>query len=152
MLEEKIKKESKIRKFHIQKIYIKDVSFESPYAPKIFKKTWNPKISCDLNTISDKLEENLFEVVLRVTVKVNIERKLVFLCEVNQAGIFYIQGIKKIELPHCLNAYCPSILFPYVRENISSLTSKGGFPQLNLEPVNFDLAFSKIQSKNDLKD
>ncbi|CAL4318125.1 Protein-export protein SecB [Buchnera aphidicola (Chaitophorus sp. 3695)] len=152
MLEEKIQTEEKIKKFHIQKIYTKDISFESPYTPKIFKEKWDPKISCDLNTICDQLEGDLFEVILRVTVKVNIKRKLVFLCEVHQAGIFYIQGIKKKELSHCLNVYCPSILFPYVRENISNLTSKGGFPQLNLEPVNFDLAFNQIKSKKNFKD
>ncbi|CAL4318183.1 Protein-export protein SecB [Buchnera aphidicola (Chaitophorus populicola)] len=151
MLEEKKQTEKKIKKFQIQKIYTKDISFESPYTPQIFKEKWDPKISCDLNTTCDKLNDDLFEVILRVTVKVNIQRKLVFLCEVNQAGIFYIKGIKKIELPHCLNVYCPSILFPYIRENVSNLTSKGGFPQLNLEPINFDLAFNQTISKKNFK-
>lgn len=147
MLEEKIQTGEKLRKFNIEKIYTKNISFESPYTPQIFKEKWEPKISCDLNTICDKLEGDLFEVILKVIVKVNIQRKLVFLCEVHQAGIFYIKNIKKVELPHCLNVYCPSILFPYIRENVSNLTSKGGFPQLNLEPINFDLAFNQIESK-----
>ncbi|WP_343183583.1 protein-export chaperone SecB [Buchnera aphidicola] len=133
--------------FQIHKIYVKDLSFESPNSPNIFKENWNPKISCDLNNIFDKLEKNLFDVTLRVIVKVHINLKLIFLCEVHQSGIFYIQGMSKKKLLYCLGVYCPNILFPYSRECISNLTSKGGFPQLNLEPVNFDSMFNENNIK-----
>ncbi|NIG99161.1 MAG: protein-export chaperone SecB [Buchnera aphidicola (Periphyllus acericola)] len=143
-------KEKEIKKkevFKIQKIYIKDLSFESPNSPNIFKENWNPKISCDLNNVFNKLEDFLFDITLRVIVKVYIDFKLVFLCEVHQSGIFYVKGFSKKKLLYCLNVYCPNILFPYIRECVSNLTSRGGFPQLNLEPVNFDSIFLKENKK-----
>ncbi|CAL4318034.1 Protein-export protein SecB [Buchnera aphidicola (Periphyllus testudinaceus)] len=150
MFGKKIKKKDDTVIFQIQKIYIKDVSFESPHSPNIFKETWNPKISCDLNNIFNKLKEFLFEVTLRVIVKVHINFKLVFLCEVHQSGIFYIKGLSDKKLLYCLGVYCPDILFPYVRECVSSLTSRGGFPNLNLDPVNFDTIFKKNNENKDL--
>jgi preprotein translocase subunit SecB len=150
MLEKKIKKDVDV-KFQIQKIYTQEISFKSPNSPHIFKEKWNPKISCDLNTICNTLENNLFNVILQVFIKVKIELKLVFKCKTHQSGIFYIKGMSKKKLTHCLGAYCPSILFPYARESIANLTLKGGFPQLNLEPINFDVAFNQANLKENME-
>lgn len=127
--------------FQIQRIYTKDVSFETPNAPAIFQKTWQPEIKLDLDTSSNILAEHVYEVVLRVTVTATIEEETAFLCELHQAGIFTISGIEGTQMSHCLGAYCPNILFPYARECISSMVSRGTFPQLNLAPVNFDALF-----------
>ncbi|PKH23597.1 protein-export chaperone SecB [Enterobacterales bacterium CwR94] len=127
--------------FQIQRIYTKDISFEAPNAPQIFQKEWEPEVKLDLDTASNQLAEGIFEVVLRVTVTASVGEETAFLCEVQQAGIFSIGGIEGNQMAHCLGAYCPNILFPYARECITSLVSRGTFPQLNLAPVNFDALF-----------
>lgn len=130
--------------FAIQRIYVKDISFEAPNSPAVFRKEWNPNIHVDMNVANNKLEDNLYEVVLTLTVKNTIEEETAFLCEVAQAGIFSIgQEIPEEQLPQLLAAFCPNILFPYVRETISGLVNKGTFPQLNLAPVNFDAVFAQ---------
>lgn len=95
----------------------------------------------DLDTASSQLADEVYEVVLRVTVTATLGEETAFLCEVQQAGIFSVAGIEGTQLAHCLGAYCPNILFPYARECITSLVSRGTFPQLNLAPVNFDALF-----------
>ncbi|MBT0727403.1 protein-export chaperone SecB [Rosenbergiella australiborealis] len=127
--------------FQIQRVYTKDISFEAPNAPQIFQKEWEPDIKLDLDTGSTQLSEGIYEVVLRVTVTATVGDDTAFLCEVQQAGIFTISGIEGSQMAHCLGAYCPNILFPYARECISALVSRGTFPQLNLAPVNFDALF-----------
>ncbi|MCU5773548.1 protein-export chaperone SecB [Erwiniaceae bacterium BAC15a-03b] len=127
--------------FQIQRIYTKDISFEAPNAPQVFQKEWEPEVKLDLDTASSQLADGVFEVVLRVTVTATVEEDSAFLCEVQQAGIFSISGIDGNQMAHCLGAYCPNILFPYARECITSLVSRGTFPQLNLAPVNFDALF-----------
>lgn len=136
--------------FQIQRIYTKDVSFEAPNAPKVFQQEWQPKIKLDLDTASSQLAEEIYEVVLRVTVTATLGDDTAFLCEVQQAGIFTISGIDGTQMAHCLGAYCPNILFPYARECITSQVSRGTFPQLNLAPVNFDALFMNyLQQKAD---
>lgn len=130
-------------KFQIQRIYTKDVSFEAPKAPQIFQTEWEPEVKLDLDTASSQLDNEIYEVVLRVTVTVTVGIETAFLCEIHQAGIFTIRGIEGTQMAHCLGAYCPNILFPYARECITSLISRGSFPQLNLAPVNFDALFMK---------
>ena len=110
--------------FQIQRIYTKDISFEAPNAPQVFQKDWQPEVKLDLDTV--------YEVVLRVTVTASLGEETAFLCEVQQGGIFSIEGIDGTQMAHCLGAYCPNILFPYARECITSLVSRGTFPQLNL--------------------
>ena len=127
--------------FQIQRVYTKDISFEAPNAPQVFQKEWEPEVKLDLDTASSQLADGIFEVVLRVTVTATVGEDTAFLCEVQQAGIFTIAGIEGTQLAHCLGAYCPNILFPYARECISGLVSRGTFPQLNLSPVNFDALF-----------
>ncbi|UXA34433.1 protein-export chaperone SecB [Proteus terrae] len=127
--------------FQIQRIYTKDISFEAPNAPQVFQKEWQPEIKLDLDTSSNTLAENVYEVILRVTVTATMDNETAFLCEVQQAGIFTVEGIEGTQLAHCLGAYCPNVLFPYARECITNLVSRGTFPQLNLAPVNFDALF-----------
>ncbi len=127
--------------FQIQRIYTKDVSFEAPNAPHVFQKEWQPEVKLDLDTASTQLADDVYEVVLRVTVTASLGEETAFLCEVQQGGIFSIGGIEGTQMAHCLGAYCPNILFPYARECITSLVSRGTFPQLNLAPVNFDALF-----------
>ncbi|HGJ5857131.1 protein-export chaperone SecB [Arsenophonus nasoniae] len=127
--------------FQIQRIYTKDISFETPSSPNIFQQEWQPEVKLDLDTSSSELAEHVYEVILRVTVTATVADETAFLCEVQQAGIFSIDGIEQSQMAHCLGAYCPNILFPYARECITNLVSRGTFPQLNLAPVNFDALF-----------
>ncbi len=144
MSKEKIKKNF----FEIQRIYIKDVSFETPNTPNIFHINWKPTVKLNLNTIAKKVEKNIFEIILQIRVTVKFEEDLVFLCDVDQAGIFFIADLNEIQLKHCLYSYCPNILFPYARSCISSLVSYASFPQMNLAPINFDaIYYNHIKSK-----
>jgi len=129
------------QKFVIQKIYTKNISFESPNTPGIFTSEFKPNLEVNLNVESKGLEEGVFHVVLRVTATTKIEDHTAFLCEVEQAGIFTLQGFNQDELNYLLGAQCPSTLFPYAREAISDLVTRGGFPQLLLEPVNFEAMY-----------
>ena len=129
--------------FNIQRIYVKDISFECPNSPDIFKKEWQPEVKMDIDTKSKKLEEGVYEVTLSLTATAKIGEDVAFLCEVQQAGIFSVSLLEGPQLAHCLNAFCPNILFPYAREAVSSLVTRGTFPQLNLSPVNFDALFQQ---------
>ena len=130
--------------FAIQKIYIKDISFESPSTPDVFSfKNWEPKIELNLNNSNNKVADGVYEVVLSVTATVKNEDKTAFLVEVQQAGIFTVQGFKAEDARYILNSQCMTILFPYAREAVSDLTTRGGFPPLLLNPVNFDALFAQ---------
>lgn len=127
--------------FMIQRIYIKDLSYETPNTPAVFQQQWEPELTLDLNTTSTKLEEGVFEVVLAVTATVVNQKATAFLVEVKQAGIFTIQGAAEGQLDHLLNSFCPNILFPYAREAITTQVINGSFPQLVLAPINFDALY-----------
>ena len=127
--------------FAIQRIYTKDVSFETNNVPEIFTKQWQPEMNLELNSASQALSDEVHEVSLRVTVTVKQQEEVVYICEVTQSGIFSLIGFDDAQIQHCVGAYCPNILFPYAREVISSLVNKWTFPQLNLEPVNFEALF-----------
>lgn len=133
--------------FAIQRIYVKDISYESPNAPAIFRKEWQPAIQLDLDTRSEKLDDNTFEVVLSLTVTARIEEEVAFLCEVQQAGIFSVPVLEDAQMAHMLASFCPNILFPYAREAVSNRVNRGTFPQLNLAPVNFDALFAQYVQK-----
>ncbi|MFI4918396.1 MAG: protein-export chaperone SecB [Legionellales bacterium] len=127
--------------FMIQRIYVKDLSYETPNTPAVFQQQWEPELTLDLNTNSTQLEEGVFEVVLTVTATVANQKTTAFLVEVKQAGIFTIQGAATEQLGHLLGSFCPSILFPYAREAITSQAIGGSFPQLVLAPINFDALY-----------
>ncbi len=133
--------------FTIQRIYTKDVSFETPNSPAIFQKEWTPEVKLDMDTRSNKLDEGIFEVVLALTVTASIGEETAFLCEIQQAGIFQIAELEELQMAHMLGAFCPNILFPYAREAVAGLVNKGTFPQLNLAPVNFDALFAQYMQQ-----
>lgn len=130
--------------FQIQRIYVKDVSFEAPNLPNIFHQEWKPQLGFELDTETRELGEDLYEVVLHVNVSTTLEDSgdTAFICEVKQAGVFTIKGLEGIQLAHMLAAQCPEILYPYARELIASLVNRGTFPALNLSPVNFNALFA----------
>lgn len=127
--------------FGIQRIYNKDVSFESPNVPAIFREEWKPQVKLDLNTKTTQLGDDTYEVVLTLTVSATIKEQTAFLCEVQQAGIFSISGFPDETRDQMLGAYCPNILFPYARECVDTSVVKGSFPALMLAPVNFDALY-----------
>ena len=129
--------------FNILRIYLKDVSFETPNSPSIFTQEFKPEVEMQLNTSVSKLEADLFEIALTITVTSKEGDKTGFLAEVQQAGIFNISGFDEAQHAHMLGAYCPNILFPFAREAIANLVTKGGFPPLLLAPVNFDSLFAQ---------
>lgn len=128
--------------FSIQRIYVKDISFETPQGADAFQKQWKPKVSQDLNTKSKKISDDLYEVVLRVTITMADEDSTLYLIEVEQAGLFTIKGFADQQLPQVINATCPSILFPYLRDTIDNIVTKGSFPALMLPPINFDALYA----------
>ena len=127
--------------FDIHKIYVKDVSFETPHSPDIFSTEWNPDADVNLRTRVVELDAGRYEVTLAITATVTVGEHTAFLCEVQQAGIFGIVGMTSDELESVTGAYCPSILYPYAREMVSDLVMRGGFPPFVLAPVNFEALY-----------
>ncbi|MFT7132832.1 MAG: preprotein translocase subunit SecB [Cyclobacteriaceae bacterium] len=134
--------------FSLQRIYLKDASFESPRAPESFMGQWKPKVNLELNSQHKSVGDDLFEVGLRVTVTVKKEDdEVVYLSEVEQAGIFLIKGLAEQAMAQTLGSFCPSVLFPYAREALDSLVIKGSFPPLMLAPVNFDAIYEQSRQQ-----
>jgi len=131
------------RQFAIQRVYLKDVSFETPNSPDLFVQQWQPEVNIELGSSNSGLNEDTFEVVLTLTVTCKADEKTAYLVEVQQAGIFTITGFDEATLGGMLGSYCPNILFPYAREAISDLVTKGTFPQLVLAPINFDALYAQ---------
>ena len=132
------------QQFLMQRIYIKDLSFESPATPHLFKKQWQPQISVDLNTKGEAIDEQgNFEVVLTITITAKLEEETAFLIELQQAGIFAIIGFEGEQLRRMLATAAPNVLFPYARETIDSTCVKGGFPALMLAPVSFEALYQQ---------
>lgn len=127
--------------FAIQRIYLKDISFETPMGPEAFTKAFKPNIQQDLNIQANQVEDGLFEVVLFLTITASIENRAVFLVEVKQAGLFGIANIEGPAITQLINTACPQILFPYAREAVDSILGRGSFPPLMLAPINFDAVF-----------
>lgn len=133
--------------FGIRKVYVKDVSFETPHSPEVFQEEWNPSVNMDIANSAKRLNDNLYEVVLSVTVTVGSEEKPIYLVEVQQAGIFHIESFPEDILKRTLATVCPNILFPFAREFVADLIMRGGFPQLLLAPVNFDALYLQQQQQ-----
>ena len=127
--------------FMIQRIYVKDLSFETMNTPAVFQQKWEPELSLDLNAQHKLLEDGIYEVSLTVTATVKNQNVTAFLVEVQQAGIFTIKGAPVEQLEHLLGSFCPNILFPYAREAITAEVIRGSFPQLVLAPINFDALY-----------
>ena len=137
--------ESMTGQLAIQKLYIKDASLEVPNAPHVFTQEWKPSLDVKLQNHVTPLGNDHHETVLTVTVTVNLEDKTAYLVEVQQAGIFTIQGLQPEQLSVAVATLCPTILFPFAREAICDLVTRAGFPQLLLAPVNFDALYAKQQ-------
>lgn len=135
--------DSQAPQFALQRIYIKDVSFETPMGVEAFRHQWQPKVGQELGTAANKIDEDLYEVILKITINVQLGDKTAFLVEVQQAGLFMVANIEGPQLAHLLNTACPQILFPYAREAIDNLCLKGSFPALALPPINFDMLFAR---------
>jgi preprotein translocase subunit SecB len=135
------------RQVMVHRIYVKDLSFESPNAPEIFRQEWKPQYDLNLSSNVNKLADDAFEVVLSVTVTAKIADKTAIIVEVHQAGLFAVHGFAEQELGPVLSVYCPNLLFPYAREVVSDLVTKGSFPQLVLQPVNFEALYAQRQQQ-----
>ena len=145
-------------KFSIERIYLKDMSFESPKAPEVFTKAWSPQVEFDLNIKHKQLQDGIFEVVLALTVTVKnqveaegegeAENETAYLVEVQQAGIFGIGGLTPAQLSQVIGTTCPTVLYPYAREAVDNLVQKGSFRPLHLAPINFDALYAqKVQEQ-----
>ncbi|HDZ09332.1 protein-export chaperone SecB [Pseudohongiella sp.] len=138
--------------FALQRIYLKDTSFESPKSPDVFKGQWAPKITFNLNTSNEKLADGVYNVVLRLTIEAKQEDAIAFLVEVQQAGIFTLDRFNEGDLERALATVCPNILFPYARETIDALVVRGSFPPVMLAPVNFDAVYAQSKAQKEQQD
>ena len=132
----------------LRKIYLKDVSYEAPGSPNAFRPgEWNPDVDLQVDNSATKLEQDLYEVTVTSTVTVTAATQVVYLIEVTQAGMFHISGFSNEQVKEHLAAQCPGILFPFVREVVSDLATKGGYPTLLLAPMNFELLYRQHLDK-----
>lgn len=140
--------ETGARQVAIHKIYIKDFSFESPRGPEVFAEgKWNPKTNLNLRSTHAPAPADMHEVVLTITVEAKHDDKTLFLIELHQAGLFQISGYTQEEFETVVGSFCPSTLFPYARESIASIVSKGGFPEFLLQPINFDVLYAESRKQ-----
>lgn len=141
------------KQISIQKIYVKDFSFESPNSPSVFTSgDWSPKTNLNLRSSHNQGENDQSEVVLTITVEAKHEDKTLFLIELHQAGLFQISGYEEEEFGVVVGSFCPNILFPYARESISAIISKGGFPEFLLQPINFDALYAQSQQQRETEE
>lgn len=132
----------------VHKLFLKGATFELPNDVAVFNQDWKPELSVDVDHVAKKLdEENVYEVVLTAKCTVKSGDKNAFFVEVNQGGVFGIVGLDEAQLSHALGAFCPNLLYPYLRETVSDIVQKGGFPQLMLAPINFDMLYEQQQQK-----
>ncbi len=129
--------------FTVEKIYIKDLSFEVPGAPQIFNEAVQPQLQMNLNQRVQRVGENAYEVVLGVTLTCTAGEKTAYLAEVQQAGVFGLVGFDQAALDGMLGTHCPNVLYPYARQTISDLIQAGGFPPFLLQPINFEALYAE---------
>ncbi len=128
--------------FNVQKIYLKNVSFEAPNAPAVFQEQAQPQLQLNLNQKVARFEDSVYEVVLTITLTCKINEKTAYLAEVEQAGVFGLAGFDESGLDMMLGAHCPNVLFPYARQALGDLIAHGGFPPFLLQPLNFDAIYA----------
>ena len=129
--------------FSIQKIYVKDVSFEVPGAPQVFSEPGQPQLELNLNQKVGRVGDGLFEVVLGITLTCKLSDKTIYLAEIQQAGLFALAGFDDRTLDMMLGTYCPNVLFPYARQFLGELVAQGGFPPFYLQPINFEALYAE---------
>lgn len=133
------------RRFVIQRIYLKDLSFESPASPELFSADWQPQVRLEIGTRSTEVADSIYEVVIQLTITAEQEGRTAFLIELQQAGLFNITGIEERLMPQVLHVTCPSVLFPYARETVDALALKGSIPPLLLAPIDFEALRQKME-------
>ncbi len=133
--------------FNVQKIYLKNVSFEAPNAPGIFQESEAPQLQLNLNQKVARFDDDVFEVILTITLTCTVNEKTAYLAEVEQAGIFGLSGFDEQGLDLMLGSYCPNVLFPYARQALGDLISHGGFPPFLLQPINFEAIYADQQRR-----
>lgn len=135
----------------LQKIYVKDVSFEAPNAPQIFQEigeiTEAPQVQLNLTQRATGLGNDMYEVVLSLTLTCTVSDRTAYLAEVHQAGLFGIAGFNEADHAGIIGSYCPNLLFPYARQVISGLVQEGGFPPFLLQPINFEALYAEQQRR-----
>ncbi len=129
--------------FNIEKLYLKDLSLEIPHAPQIFLEQESPQVDTQLKTQTEKIDEDVYEVVITATVTTKIGEKIMFLIEAKQAGIFRLSNLPTEDMEPVLAVLCPNLLFPYLREAVSNTAVRGGFAPIMLSPVNFDMVYQQ---------
>ncbi|MGC1522361.1 MAG: protein-export chaperone SecB [Steroidobacteraceae bacterium] len=128
----------------LQSVYLKDSSYESPNGPRLpNNQAWEPKFQLNMNTSTEELAADVREVLLTITLEAKQGEATLYLVEVKQAGVFSVSGASAEDLKRLIGSFCPSVLFPYAREVVSDLITKGGFPSFLLPLVNFDALFSQ---------
>lgn len=139
------KKETAQASFSLETVYIKDMSFESPNSPQVFLRQEQPQLDIDIDIQHNKLDndDDLYEVILPLSVEAKVDNKTVFLAEVHQAGLFRISGVDAENLPMVLEINCANILLPFARETVASMIGHGGFPPVLVNPVNFEIIFQQ---------
>lgn len=136
------------RQVLLQKIFVRDASIEVPNAPAVFTRPWQPQVDVQVNSRVDDLKNEAWQITLSVTVTAKLGEETAFLVEAHQAGVFSVKGFSQnAELGAVLGAYCPNLLFPFARETISDLVQRAGFPQLLLQPINFDALYLEHQRR-----
>jgi len=135
------------RIFNIEKIYLKDLSLEISDAPLVFLESEAPKVDMQLHIDDKNIKESMHEVVLTVTITAKTKDKTLFLIEVQQAGVFQIINIEEAEMLPILNIVCPNVIFPYMRETVSDIVTRAGFPPVILSPVNFEALYNESKQK-----
>jgi preprotein translocase subunit SecB len=135
------------RIFNIEKIYVKDLSLEISDAPLVFLESEAPKVDMQLHIDDKNIKESMYEVVLTVTITAKTKDKTLFLIEVQQAGVFQIINIEEAEMLPILNIVCPNVIFPYMRETVSDIVTRAGFPPVILSPVNFEALYNESKQK-----
>ena len=133
----------------IERIYLRDLSFESPRAPEVFATEWKPTVELDIRTRSRRLDDERFEVVLTLTLEARSEEHAVLVVELQQAGMFRVRGMDETMRGRALAVTCPTVLFPYARETIDTLVTKGTFPAFMLAPMNFDALFTEAKTRRE---
>lgn len=136
------------QQFAVQRVYVKDLSFEAPMGVNAFSQSWKPQVNQELNSKNQKVADDQYEVVLALTITVKLDDKVAFLVEIQQAGLFTIKGLEDRQLAQVLNTMCLQILFPYARETVDSLVTRGSFPALMLPPINFDALFAQAVQRS----
>jgi len=136
----------------LQKIYVKDLSFESPKAPMVFTTNVEPQTQVNIRSGSAEVAANTVEVTLTLTIEAKDKDSTLFLAEVAQSGIFFMQGYTPEEKAVLLGSFCPATLYPFAREAIADLVARGGFPQLLLQPINFDALYQQALQERTARD